>query len=210
MSEFTSGNLLLKKNRNVLERKERNKDFIIKDINEKWTALFTEDYYDDTEIPNYILDISQQCPVCYFFNYEDHGWGYRIFFNRKELANINISYELEFYTIVEIAQEIYPREEDIIEFLCCTEEGKEVYEQIREEIVTSDIYINSIRDQFANSNADVFTLFEISEDIIDRFKIILTPEHLLKLESKFELVEEFKKLIGIEEMEWMSFDYLVE
>lgn len=210
MSEFTSGILLLNKNRKILESSEEKREFIIKDINKKWIAFFTKDHYEEKKIPSYIIDISQQCPICYFFNYEDHGWGYRIFFNGEELANLNISYELEFYTILDIAQEKYPHEEDIIEFLCFTEKGKRVYDEVREEIIVSDIYKNSIENQFTNSNVDIFELFDIKEDTLDRLKIIVTPEYLLKLENIFELVEEFKKLIGIEELVWMAFEYLTE
>lgn len=156
------------------------------------------------------LDISQKCPICYFFNYEDHGWGYRIFQDRKELANMHISYELEFNAIVKIVQEKYPGEEDIIEFLCFSEEGKGMYKQVRQEITESKTYINSLENQFINCNVNAFKIFDISESVIDKLRTILTSEYLLKLESIFNLVEEFKESIGISEMEWMSFNYLVD
>lgn len=137
MSEFTSGNLLLSKDRNIIKQCNVS-SLILKELNNKWAVFFTEDNYIESEVPNYIIEVSKECPILYFYNYEDYGWGYRIISKGEEVAKLMINYSLEDDIITEIIQQRYPEIEDIFEFIYDEDEGREAYEKIREEINTSN------------------------------------------------------------------------
>ncbi|WP_138754588.1 hypothetical protein [Paenibacillus sinopodophylli] len=92
MSEFTSGNLTLTAYKDQLDQSKLN---YIKELNEEWVVFFTDDTDISDNVSDTVLHLSEQLPVLYFYNAEDHGWGYRIFFGRKCLASLDINYELE-------------------------------------------------------------------------------------------------------------------
>lgn len=205
MSEFTSGNLILAKNRNLVEE-YRVEGMKISDLNSKWMVLLTEDVYIESEVPKYIIDISERTPIMYFFNYEDHGWGYRIFHNGEEVSKLTIDYELGYTMVLEKAEEKYTEEDDIINFLHSSDIGREVYNEIVQEVINSSEYYSVVEKQFSHKNVENFKLFDIDGEDINKLIDLLTIDNYSKIDQLLELVNVFKKIVHINEMEWINYD----
>lgn len=206
MSEFTSGNLIQSKYRDVIE-KYRVDGIKISDLNSEWTVFLTEDVYIEDQVPIYIINISKEIPIMYFFNYEDHGWGYRIFHNGEEVAKLVIDYEIEYNLVLEKAKEKYVDEGDIIEILYFGDRGEEVYNEIAEEVVNSNEYYNVVQKQFLYKTVEKFKLFNINDGDINELRELLTVDSYTKTEQLHKLVEKFKKIVNINEMEWINYDF---
>lgn len=207
MSEFTSGSLTL------LKYKEAITEFrpvYINDLNNEWVVFITEDTFISEELPESCLQISEAAPVLYFYNFEDHCWGYRIVHNGQEVASVHVSYELEHTMLMNLAEERYSEVDDLIDFLYIDPKGQPVREQLIEEIGNSDAYKEAIDEQFENRNVDSFKLFNISDDLTKKLEAMMNSEFFLQLESEQELVEQFKVLINVEEMSWLRADRIPE
>ncbi|WP_066499816.1 hypothetical protein [Abyssisolibacter fermentans] len=204
MSEFTSGNLILSKHKNVID-KNKIEGIKIGELNSKWTVILTENDYLD-EVPEYIINISKETPVMIFLNFEDHGWGYKIINNKKELANIYVDYELVFTMITQKAEERYPNEDDIIEFLFSNDTGKDVHENLYDEVYNSSEYKNAVEEQFKNKNVEVFELFGLDTKDINKLTELLTADTFFKGRYMRDQVENFKEILGIIEMEWVNYN----
>lgn len=167
MSEFSSGTLILRKNKDFFKDIDIN-DSIIKDISKSWTVLLIKDYYIESEIiPQYLLDISKGCPILQFENFEDGGWMYRILYDGRQVANLAISYEIADKFIFDLIEKSNPEIDDITEYVYFDEEGKREYSLIPENIRNNEDYLKSIEEQFINSNVKEFKLFDFPEKIID-------------------------------------------
>ncbi|AET61215.1 hypothetical protein HPL003_22455 [Paenibacillus terrae HPL-003] len=199
MSEFTSGSLSL------LKHKEAILDYdpmYMKGLNGKWFVFITKDTGVSEEIPVSLFQISEKIPVLYFYNFEDHCWGYRVVYNSQEIASLHISYELVDTMIMKLAEERYP-EEDHVEFLYIDPRGEKIRNELIEEVQRSNEYNEKIVKQFTNCNLDTFRLFELDNERIKQLDNILNNNYYTQLESKHQLVEEFKELLNIQEMSWI-------
>lgn len=206
MSEFTSGSLtLLKYKEEILEYDP----IYIKDLNDKWFVFITKDTGVSEEIPESLFRISGKTPVLYFYNFEDHCWGYRVVYNLQEIASLYISYDLVDSMIIELAEERYP-EEDHIEFLYVDPRGDKIRTELIEEVQKSNRYNERIEKQFTNCNLEAFRLFELDNERIRQLDNILNKNYYTQLESKYQLVEEFKEILNIEEMSWIRADRINE
>lgn len=107
-----------------------------------------------------------------------------------------------------LAEERYP-EEDLVDFLYVDPIGQKIADELVEEIQGSESYNESIHQQFFNRNLESFRLFEVSDEQINRLGDILNGDYFMQLESMHELVEEFKEVLNIQEMGWMSADDFV-
>ncbi|MBD0378929.1 WG repeat-containing protein [Paenibacillus sedimenti] len=93
MSEFTSGILFLRKDiRLVANYVNRVTDFncIVNHLNSKWSVLFTPSTVSTEE---FCENLSHKLPLLYFWNNEDHGWGYIVFLRGALHAEFNVEYE---------------------------------------------------------------------------------------------------------------------
>ncbi|WP_431087663.1 hypothetical protein [Paenibacillus sp. 8b26] len=206
MSEFTSGSLSL------LKYKEAILDYdpmYMKDLNDKWFVFITKDTGVSEEIPVSLFQISEKIPVLYFYNFEDHCWGYRVVYNSQEIASLHISYELVDTMIMKLAEERYP-EEDHVEFLYIDPRGEKIRNELIEEVQRSNEYNEKIVKQFTNCNLETFRLFELDNERIKQLDNILNNNYYTQLESKHQLVEGFKELLNIQEMSWIRADRINE
>lgn len=206
MSEFTSGCLTLVKYKEWLT--ELSPTYMT-ELNDEWLVFITKDTFVDEDIPDSLYEISNKFPVMYFYNFEDHCWGYSIVSNSQEVANVHVSYELEYTMLMSLAEERYP-EEDPNEFLYDDVNGSKIRENLEEELQNSKQYKELINQQFLNCNVDSFKLFGISDEQINELVGILTSDYLMQLESDHQLVEEFKEILHIQEMSWIRSDRIDE
>ncbi|MDG0791204.1 hypothetical protein OMP38_10225 [Cohnella ginsengisoli] len=206
MSEFTAGSLTLLSNKPTVTNFNPT---YIRDLNEKWFVFMTEDTFVNENLPDCVREISRGVPVLYFYNFEDHFWGYRVVHQGQEVAHAYVSYELKDTLICDLAAERYP-DEDTIELLYVDTKGKNIYHQLEQEVKVTSAYQEAIFNQFASSNVDQFRLFHIDEDRIAQLKHILSVNYLNALELIHTLVDEFKSLIQIEQMSWISSDQVNE
>jgi len=198
MSEFTAGNLTSIKYKGFIE--QRNPTFL-KQLNENWLVFFTEDTAVNDEVPEDVLNATENIPILYFFNFEDHGWGYSIIFKGKVLSNFRLSYELENSLLIELIQERYP-DVDPIEFLFTNPEA----DGLKVEVRNSQRFKEEVERLFINCNLDNFELFELNTDQITRLKAIMSFVYLEGLDSNLELVDRFKEIVNLVEMSWIRSD----
>lgn len=143
-------------------------------------------------------------PVFNFCNLSDHFWGYRIFNYGQEVAYLRVSYEIFEETIIKIFEERYP-DKEILELY-----DGDLHEEISREVVENGILDGVIEKLFDESNVSAFKLFDVSEEQIDQLKSILNPSYFREHKSIFQLVEEFKEIIGINEMSWIRHERVEE
>lgn len=203
MSEFTSGCLVL--NNDTSKRALINKAEVQKtyQLNDNWIVFLSSDTYINEDFPKSILEISTEIPILYFYNFEDHCWGFKIISNRNEITSFELSYEIKDNMVINLAQERFP-DEDIIEFLYIDENGGKIREEIEREIESE--YWGVVREQYSSLDIEKFKLFHLSDESIETLKMIMNVEYLQKLELPHDLVDEFKKAIGFPEMSWISID----
>lgn len=196
MSEFTYGNLIATKNHQFI-RYFCPAGTAILPLNDKWTAFFTSD---DGEMESsiFIEKMSNHCPILYFFNLEDHGWGYEIWSKGQMISSLDFSYELEIVLMYNMAYEMYP---DIDRF---SKEGRAVFEELESKLQDDLFFEKAVRKHFETVNVDAFHLFELDTSAIDGLREILRPETFLNREVG--AVERFKQLLDIEDMSWIRFD----
>jgi len=96
--------------------------------------------------------------------------------------------------IIEIAQERFPNEDPhrLPQSAC---------DQIYAEIKGIREYRNKLKGQFKNSNPKQFRLFDVDAD---ELQDIFELDYIEELENLDDLVDEFKEIVGIEEMEWIN------
>ena len=78
---------------------------------------------------------------------------------------------------------------------------------IRDEVLNSRAYLEAAAEQFNYLNLQQFKLFGTSPNAIAELEKVLTVENYLNPQYLIRQVEEFKRLVGISEMEWVSYRY---
>jgi len=197
MSEFTSGNLVL--NKHFTKVAGYNPKYH-KEVNDKWCVFYMEGDHESD-----ITNISKEVPILYFYNFEDHGWGYSIIHDCKKISAFDFSYEKEEIDLQNYVQEKFP-DEDAIELLYIKPNAREFREQMLEQYYEGVNKEQFFRELFNGIEADSFRLFELSDQQIMGIKEQLSANTLLKLKSKHDLVENFKTIVGIQEMSWIRSD----
>lgn len=204
MSEFTSGTILLAKDREVV-RKHAVKGSVIMQLNDKFIAYLTEDNYIGELVPESIIQLSQEIPLLYFYNFEDHHWGYRLLVQGEEVGDLHIAYEYEEEIAYSIAKKKYP------------DMGfNELYfggllEEIREELEAGSVFKESFEAIFNNCRLELFSLLAVSDEQISRLKGILNTDYINHdISEGMELADEFKTILGIEEMSFIRHERVVE
>ncbi|AZN39916.1 hypothetical protein [Paenibacillus albus] len=171
MSEFTYGNIIRSVDKTKLLEILPTGTPTLK-LNEDWIAFFTSE---DGEFvaSKQLKALSENCPILYFTNLEDHGWGFEIFHRGEVVSNLEVLYELMDEEFDEIMDE---------------------YDEVEASILEG--YMNQ------NPDAEAFKLFGLSDEQIKCIEELLAG-NLAFGEEEFVAVERFKELLGIEEMSWI-------
>ena len=216
MSEFTSGFLTLKENKTELLRTldKTGLEYQIMEKNPKWIYFFIEnDMMLEYNKFVSVLSIAENISVLYFFNAEDHGWGYTVLEGGRIAASVNISYVSEdlFYRVMNEAEKRYPNIDVTEEFLVKSDRKHE-WQAIEDEIKISKEYKESIgvkiNQMIENKNIHVFSKLGLNDDKVDELNILLSFNTLTDSSREFGLVNEFKSLLEIEDFNWLSYDYI--
>ncbi len=204
MSEFTYGNIASVQHKNRLQHVFP-KGTAVCQLNEEWIAFFTDQ---DSEMgsSSYMINISNECPVLYFYNLEDHCWGYEIWNRGDRKSFLHIPYEMETELLFKIAGERYPEIDHIVAFLYEEQEGQRIAEEIREQLRDHAFYEAAVSQLFESVHIEDFHLFDVSEEVLEGLDQLLNANTYLLYDNKQVIVEEFKQLLNLEEMSWLRFD----
>lgn len=211
MSEFTDGLLVLKEHAPLAQAAlaDLEPSHIFKDLNDKWSAMFIDSvnmqYNPDDPTRSWALRHSSEFPMLYFQHAEDHGWEYRLFHHGQEKASLVVDYEISEGLAIDLAEQLYPGI-DFYDF--GGDLSFEKREALYKQVTDSDDYIQRVAAQYANLHLDEFVVFGLSNDDIDQLNQILSTEQYETSTDNVSQVEAFQNILGINEISWMSFDYL--
>ena len=197
MSEFTTGNLFLRKYAEQLQQALGNSSaFVVKALNQQWSVLyFEDDWLQQSSTKEAVLTLSKRIPSLNFSNAEDHGWGYRIFADGEEKAQFYDDYSLDHRMVLDLAETRYP-DIDVQPFLYLEEEGRGIFQQLLQEVRLSEPYQSAFAKQFERKHVEAFSYFEIHSDNIGKLNQLISPKGLQSEPPRSEEVSRFKKLLG--------------
>lgn len=207
-NEHTAGVLYLKEQTSQVEAwmQHASLAFFTRPLNDKWSVLFIQDdKLEDSVTLQTLIEFSKFINQVYFFHHEDWGWGYRVFVNGFEVAKFYDDYHFDHNLAIELAKERYPDNDDILYFLYFNKEGRELLEELVDEVNSTDTYLER---QFAQKNVQAFAEFGISADTIVYLDDLICIENFQD-RTDWQHVEDFKRSLGIIEMNRMNFRYIV-
>ena len=210
MSEFTTGNLFLSKYSEQLQKQmvEKPSAFLVRPLNQQWSVLyFEDDWLQQTSTISVLLILSKNIPLLNFSDAEDHGWGYRIFADGREQAQFYDDFFLDHGMVIDLAETRYP-DIDVQPFLYLEEEGRRIFQQLLQEVRESEQYQAAYAKQFERKHVEAFSYFGVASETIEKLKQLISPASLQNEPPRIEEVSEFKRLLGISEMEWKSYHYM--
>lgn len=174
MSEFTYGNIIRTDDKPKLVEHLPSGTPTLQ-LNEEWVAFFTTG--DGEFVASQQLGtLSEHCPILYFTNLEDHGWGFEIFHKGEVVSNLQVMYDL--------------MDGEVEELL--TEHGEEAIHMLSG-------FLNQ------RPSAEAFRLFGLKDEQIEAIEALLAG-NLAFDEDEFVAVENFKELLGIKEMSWVRYE----
>lgn len=204
MSEFTSGILYKSKDTG------RVADYLLEApcpyrtsiLNEGWNVFCLEDSFLQQEPTRKFLLGIAEVPLVYFLHARDHGWGYSIYFNHELKCSVLIDYELEYSMAKRRIKKRFPLEKDI--HAITQSEWTSAYAEVRQ----SNEYHQALAESLSSACPDQFKLFGLDDKSISEIKSILDTSWLTEGENLYQAVDTFKGILGIREMEWVSYHYL--
>jgi len=210
MSDFTYANLILTKDVELTKGYLETGKYLC-EFNDKWSLLLTSEdsFFDsrgDLNVKDWFYALSEKIPILYFHHPEDHGFGFSILHNRKCVSSLLIEYGYltSANTLaIKLAEELYGKDEG---FDYWHEDfGKELGKQVIETNYR-DKYIHQI---LSNTNLDNFKLFEFSDEVIDNLKKLLIWENVANIEYLSDIAENFMSIIGIQDLRFTNYGYLM-
>ncbi|GGG60159.1 hypothetical protein [Paenibacillus radicis (ex Gao et al. 2016)] len=204
MSEFTSGNLILTTYKHIVQK---HNTIHVEELNNKWSVFITESTGASEAVPEDIMDITQEAPVLYFYNFEDHGWGFSIVQRGDVIATFDFSYEQEEIELMEYVQEKFP-DQDHIELLYLSPDSDSFKEDMVQELEQLRSKEDRVKALINRLDVTAFSLFELRADQLEQLRQLLELENLSNPQNQYQLVEEFKGILDIEEMSWIGADRL--
>lgn len=174
MSEFTYGNIIRTVDKTKLVEYLPTGTPTLK-LSEDWFAFFTPE--DGEFVASQLLEtLSAHCPILYFTNLEDHGWGFEIFYKGEVVSNLQVLYELMDGEVEELLDE---------------------YEEADASVLGG--YMKQ------NPRAEAFRVFELKKEQIKSIEELFAG-NLAFDENEVVAVEKFKELLGIQEMSWIRYE----
>jgi hypothetical protein len=159
-------------------------------LNDHWSVALAPDFES-------LSEASVAAPILYFQHAGDHGWAYAIDYQGETLAEMEISFEASFYLAVEQWEQAYPDKDPY-------DDETGAFAQMVESAEASDAYREIQTQEVANANVEQFRLFGLDDGAITELGRLLAPDWQ---GSPFDRVAQFKELLGIPEMSWVSYEY---
>lgn len=160
-----------------------------------------EAWPDELGIRAQLLDVSRTAPLLFFYNAEDHGWGYRLIHQGKEVARFDLNYEADYPIAEGLLKAAHPSQD--IHQCCTSDEWEAAHQKAR----ASEAYLTQLREGRACANPVQFAVFGMSKETLAELDTQLSESSLLSTlegEGFQDPVERFKVILGIEEMRWLS------
>jgi hypothetical protein len=209
MSEFTNGYVLLASDKDKLETHFEalslmKKDYIPQPLNTKYLGLFIDvsTILDELALHIWAMNCSNQFPIMYFDNAEDHGWTYKLYSEGQLGSQITVNYGLEDEMVFKLLEKELGHH-DVGEYYAHND-----MDAYYEKVHASRAYKQAIKAMYSNLNLSAFRVFGIDSEKIQQLKSILTSTSYHVFEERKRQVIKFKEIIGIPEMEWISYRYL--
>jgi len=200
MSDFTCANLILLKDVEIAKKYLEPNSYLI-ELNKKWVCLLTENdlSYNDVGGKTFsddIIALSEEAPVLFFINAEDHGAEYNILHKGKSLGSLSIQHDLIPNSAIEIASEMHGDEEGFEKWMNAPEEfDKLAIEKNRE-------YISQ---NFSDLNLEGFKVFGFPDSVIDELKELLTAANFLDMPSR--MCRTLMTILELRELCFVSWHY---
>ncbi|MBP1963261.1 hypothetical protein [Paenibacillus aceris] len=204
MSEFTSGNLVLNKFKPSVQKYN---PIFMDELNDKWSLFFTEGTEVSEDCPHDVMGITQEAPVLYFYNFEDHGWGFSILQQGSVIATFDFSYEQEEIELMKYVQEKFP-DQDHIELLYLNPDSHVFKENMLLELQQLRSCEDRAKTLLERLDVGTFSLFELGDEQLEQLRHLFELGNLLNPHNRYKLVDEFKSILGIEAMSWIRVDRL--
>lgn len=212
MSEFTAGLLYLNEDAEQIDLQLDGLEYITDHdvLNDRWNvAILTLDAWQALAEPGgrnastvrLILAVSRQAPLLFFYNAEDHGWGYRLYHRGEETARFDLSYEADYYLAEAALRRAHPGQD--VHDVC----SGEAWEAAQNEARQSEAYLTQLRNGIAHAQPEAFRAFGLTDDAIAELRSLLSEASLMEAlrgDNFQEPAERFKTLLEIEEMSWLS------
>lgn len=202
MSEFTVGNLIASSHLEKVERwlEQREYDYDTQMIGERWIAFgFSDVQWMEKMLSSRLIELSHEVPVMYFYNAEDHGWGYQLFHQGQVTASLEVDYELAHTMAMDLFRQRYPgtRHLSPAEQAC--------FQAFYDEFAETEEYQTVLRKYYDSANPSAFAAFGCGSEEIAELQMILSPAYT-RQNDIFEQVDAFKAALKLEELEWISWD----
>jgi hypothetical protein len=206
MSEFTVGMLSLRSQATAvataldgtgLGYKQRS-------LNPDWTAFFLADELNEAAQERGLEAASRRAPVLWFVSAEDHGWSYRLWQQGREVAALEINYELTFTMASDRFAELYP-DQDPFE----NDETVARWTALREELDRSPAATEAVRAQYQKANPEALGALELTAAQLTELKVLLSPNWGGE-DGPWGQVHRFKEILGITEMNWLNYEWAEE
>jgi hypothetical protein len=150
----------------------------------------------------WLEQVSEKFPVLVFHNTEDYGWGFMLFDFGNAVAKVEVNYALDWNMVYDLLEQEFPELAGKTDALFNRHNIQDYYKKVR----GSHEYQDAIDKMFKNFNAETFSAFGMCDDDIKLLKSEITSSSYR--DKLFDQVEKFKKLVGIEGMDYMSYRYL--
>ena len=171
----------------------------IRTLNYRWSALFlADDSLQEPATRALIQGLSRTVPLLQFTNAEDHGWGYAIWDQGVERSSFTFNYD----ALYDVARDIAAARG--IGVHLWSDEGRPYWA----EILAAAKETPQFQGQFETVSTDAFSLFEIPTDDLAEVAAVLAPGFPDSPDSPRGRVETFRRALSMEEMAWLSYQYL--
>lgn len=204
MSEFTAGSLIRNSYRGTVQQYN---PLLVKELNEQWTVFFTSETGVSEIVPADVAAISQHLPVLYFYNFEDHGWGFTLLHQGEAVSAFDFSYEQEEVDLMNYVRDKFP-DQDVIELLYISPDSDTFKESMMMEMEQQRNGIDRVQAMLRQLDVSAFGLFELGTAKLEQLRHLFDADIIAKLERRHAMVEDFKTILGIEEMSWIRADRL--
>ncbi|AEI45601.1 hypothetical protein [Paenibacillus mucilaginosus] len=201
MSEFTYGTVVRSEHIDKIRKHAPKGLAAILPLSEQWVGVFTSEDGEMGGPEEFLSALSSECPALYFYNLEDHHWGYTLWNEGDMISSAHVSYEMPEELIIKIAEERYPDQDST--FFYFTDEGEAIFQQIRDELAEGDHYAEALRKHFETVYPEDFKLFGFDDETVEALRGLLTAESFLRGDAD---VDTFKSLTGLEQFSWMRYE----
>ncbi|MBA2937326.1 hypothetical protein HZF08_03335 [Paenibacillus sp. CGMCC 1.16610] len=204
MSEFTAGSLIRNSYRETVQQ---HNPLIVKELNEQWTVFITSGTGVSEMAPSDVMAISQHLPVLYFYNFEDHGWGFTLLHQGEAVSTFDLSYEQEEVDLMNYVKDKFP-DQDAVELLYISPDSDTFRASMVLEMELQQSGIDRVHMMLRQLDVEAFKLFELGAAEMEQLRHLFEAETIAQLERKHAMVDDFKTILGIEEMSWVRADRL--